>query len=194
MRIAVFTGSQDGPPSHRDAAAACATGLAKAGVGIVYGGGRVGLMGVVADYRDAATARLNDPAQLVRDQVAALEVQKTKVAESDALERTLAMTDSVAPNTKEYRSLKQLEGRTHRRMKWMIELMDLIPKFADAHPDILEARELLPLHPMNRRAAQQPVAPPPAEPEAEATLLPQPWVQSTPPIPTPPDRWTFLPI
>jgi uncharacterized protein (TIGR00730 family) len=49
VRIAVFTGSHDGPPSHRAAAAAFATDLAKAGTGIVYGGGHVGLMGVVAD-------------------------------------------------------------------------------------------------------------------------------------------------
>ena len=49
MRIAVFTGSHAGPPSHAEAAAAFARNLAKAGVGIVYGGGHVGLMGVVAD-------------------------------------------------------------------------------------------------------------------------------------------------
>jgi uncharacterized protein (TIGR00730 family) len=49
VRIAVFTGSQSGPPSHRSAAAGLAAGLARAGVGIVYGGGHVGLMGVVAD-------------------------------------------------------------------------------------------------------------------------------------------------
>ena len=49
MRVAVFTGSQSGPPSPREAAAAFAADLARAGVGIVYGGGHVGLMGVVAD-------------------------------------------------------------------------------------------------------------------------------------------------
>jgi uncharacterized protein (TIGR00730 family) len=49
VRIAVFTGSHDGPPSHTEAAAAFARDLAKAGVGIVYGGGHVGMMGVVAD-------------------------------------------------------------------------------------------------------------------------------------------------
>jgi uncharacterized protein (TIGR00730 family) len=49
VRIAVFTGSQSGPHAHREAAAAFATDLATAGVGIVYGGGHVGLMGVVAD-------------------------------------------------------------------------------------------------------------------------------------------------
>ena len=49
MRVAVFTGSHAGPESHARAAAEFATGLARAGVGIVYGGGKVGLMGVVAD-------------------------------------------------------------------------------------------------------------------------------------------------
>ena len=49
MRVAVFTGSQSGPPAHRDAAAAFAAGLARAGVGVVYGGGHVGLMGQLAD-------------------------------------------------------------------------------------------------------------------------------------------------
>jgi uncharacterized protein (TIGR00730 family) len=54
VRVAVFTGSQAGPPSHSAAAEAFATDLARAGVGIVYGGGRVGLMGVVADAALAA--------------------------------------------------------------------------------------------------------------------------------------------
>jgi uncharacterized protein (TIGR00730 family) len=54
VRIAVFTGSQAGPPSHQQAAAAFATDLASAGIGVVYGGGHVGLMGVVADAALAA--------------------------------------------------------------------------------------------------------------------------------------------
>ena len=72
MRIAVFTGSHDGPPSHRAAAAAFATELAKAGVGIVYGGGHVGLMGVVADAALAAGGEVIGvmPQHLVDDEVA----------------------------------------------------------------------------------------------------------------------------
>ena len=54
MRIAVFTGSGSGTEAHRAAAADFAVGLVGAGVGIVYGGGRVGLMGVVADAALAA--------------------------------------------------------------------------------------------------------------------------------------------
>lgn len=53
-RIAVFTGSAAGAPTHQQAAARLGADLAAAGVGIVYGGGRVGLMGVVADAALAA--------------------------------------------------------------------------------------------------------------------------------------------
>jgi uncharacterized protein (TIGR00730 family) len=49
VRVAVFTGSQPGPPSHQEAAARFGADLARSGVGVVYGGGHVGLMGVVAD-------------------------------------------------------------------------------------------------------------------------------------------------
>lgn len=50
MHLAVFTGSAIGRvPEHRQAAEMLGRDLAEAGVGIVYGGGRVGMMGVVAD-------------------------------------------------------------------------------------------------------------------------------------------------
>jgi len=54
VRVAVFAGSAAGPTAHLDAAADFARRLARAGVGIVYGGGRVGVMGVVADAALAA--------------------------------------------------------------------------------------------------------------------------------------------
>src|SRR5215470_12565859 len=50
MRAAVFCGSSMGSPEHFAAAAAeFGRRLAQAGVGIVYGGASVGLMGVLAD-------------------------------------------------------------------------------------------------------------------------------------------------
>jgi uncharacterized protein (TIGR00730 family) len=49
MRVAVFTGSSPGPAAHAEAARKFGQRLAEAGIGIVYGGGKVGLMGVVAD-------------------------------------------------------------------------------------------------------------------------------------------------
>jgi uncharacterized protein (TIGR00730 family) len=48
--VAVFCGSRPGVlPEFKAAAAALGEGLARAGVRLVYGGGRVGLMGAVAD-------------------------------------------------------------------------------------------------------------------------------------------------
>lgn len=50
MRIAVYCGSSLGnDPVHADAARELGTLLAGAGIGLVYGGGNVGLMGVLAD-------------------------------------------------------------------------------------------------------------------------------------------------
>jgi uncharacterized protein (TIGR00730 family) len=49
-RVCVFCGSKAGArPEYADAARAMGATLAAAGIDLVYGGGRVGLMGVVAD-------------------------------------------------------------------------------------------------------------------------------------------------
>jgi len=49
-RLCVYAGSNAGArPAYADAAAALARELAARGVGLVYGGGKVGLMGVLAD-------------------------------------------------------------------------------------------------------------------------------------------------
>jgi uncharacterized protein (TIGR00730 family) len=53
--VAVFCGSRTGnDPAYRSAAQALGRGLAKAGIRLVYGGGRIGLMGVIADAAVAA--------------------------------------------------------------------------------------------------------------------------------------------
>jgi uncharacterized protein (TIGR00730 family) len=55
MRVAVFLGSSVGNrPEYAAAAAGFGTSLAQAGVGIVYGGASVGMMGVMADAALAA--------------------------------------------------------------------------------------------------------------------------------------------
>jgi uncharacterized protein (TIGR00730 family) len=54
VRIAVFLGSSPGTSAHRDCVIGLAEGLAVRGVGIVYGGARVGLMGLLADTALAA--------------------------------------------------------------------------------------------------------------------------------------------
>jgi uncharacterized protein (TIGR00730 family) len=94
VRVAVFTGSQSGPPSHRVAAAAFATDLARAGVGIVYGGGRVGLMGVVADAALAAGGEVIGviPQHQVDDEVAHPGLPRLEVVPS-MHERKAVMAD-----------------------------------------------------------------------------------------------------
>ena len=94
MRIAVFTGSHDGPPAHAKAAAAFARGLAEAGVGIVYGGGKVGLMGVIADAALAAGGEVVGviPQHLVDDEVAHPGLPRLEVVQS-MHERKAVMAD-----------------------------------------------------------------------------------------------------
>jgi uncharacterized protein (TIGR00730 family) len=53
--VAVFCGAQAGhSPAYHAAATALGTGLARRGIRLVYGGGRIGLMGAVADATLAA--------------------------------------------------------------------------------------------------------------------------------------------
>jgi uncharacterized protein (TIGR00730 family) len=57
--IAVYCGSRFGDaPAFTDAARDLGTGIARAGAALVYGGGRVGLMGVVADAAIGAGGRV----------------------------------------------------------------------------------------------------------------------------------------
>jgi uncharacterized protein (TIGR00730 family) len=47
--VCVFCGSRPGAPQYAEATRAFGTALARRGLGLVYGGGHVGLMGVLAD-------------------------------------------------------------------------------------------------------------------------------------------------
>ena len=59
MRLCVFCGSSTGlDPAFASAARALATELAARGIDVVYGGGNVGLMGIVADAALAAGGRV----------------------------------------------------------------------------------------------------------------------------------------
>jgi uncharacterized protein (TIGR00730 family) len=50
MRVCVYAGSNPGhDPAYADATRALAAELTARGIGLVYGGGKVGLMGVIAD-------------------------------------------------------------------------------------------------------------------------------------------------
>ncbi len=73
LSVAVFCGSRLGhDPAYAEAARTLGRGLAEAGMTLVYGGGRVGLMGVVADAAMAAGGRVRGviPDFLVKWEVA----------------------------------------------------------------------------------------------------------------------------
>ena len=58
--VAVFCGSRFGAnPAYTQAARATGEGLAKAGMRLIYGGGKVGLMGVLADAAIAAGGQVS---------------------------------------------------------------------------------------------------------------------------------------
>lgn len=70
---AVFCGSRTGnDPAYRAAAQALGQGLAEAGIRLVYGGGRIGLMGILADAALAAGGKVTGviPEFLTRREVA----------------------------------------------------------------------------------------------------------------------------
>jgi len=83
--VTVFCGSRSGnDPAYHCAAQALGTGLAKAGIRLVYGGGRIGLMGVLADAALAAGGDVLGiiPEFLARREVAHAGVTKMLVTDS----------------------------------------------------------------------------------------------------------------
>lgn len=72
-RVCIFCGSMNGSrPSYRRAAEETGRTLARQGIGLVYGGGNIGLMGVVADAALAAGGEVIGviPYHLVQKEVA----------------------------------------------------------------------------------------------------------------------------
>jgi uncharacterized protein (TIGR00730 family) len=85
MRWCVFCGSQPGfDPAHVAAATALGHALAQRGVELVYGGGRVGLMGALADAAVAAGGRVIGiiPRSLAEREVAHQGVSDLRIVES----------------------------------------------------------------------------------------------------------------
>lgn len=81
-RVAVFCGSSFGSePTFHQAAADLGSVLAEAGIGVVYGGGHVGLMGVVADAALAGGGEVIGviPQRLVEREVAHAGVSDLRV-------------------------------------------------------------------------------------------------------------------
>jgi uncharacterized protein (TIGR00730 family) len=79
MRICVYTGSRHGSrPEYRSTAEAFGALLAREGIGLVYGGGRLGLMGVVAD---AALAAGGEVVGIIPQKLVDLEVAHSRLTE-----------------------------------------------------------------------------------------------------------------
>lgn len=94
-RVGVFCGgSGAAKQSHRTAAAALGTVLARRGIGLVYGGGRIGLMGVLADAMLEAGGNVIGviPQHLVAREIAHTRVQDLRVVGS-MLERKALMAE-----------------------------------------------------------------------------------------------------
>jgi len=94
-KICVFCGSRTGTrPAYREAAETLGRALAARGWGLVYGGGRVGLMGVLADATLAANGYVTGviPAFLNRREVVHPALQSCHTV-SDLFERKSMMLD-----------------------------------------------------------------------------------------------------
>ncbi len=84
--VAVFCGSRFGAnPAYAEAARATGAGLARAGIKLIYGGGKVGLMGVLAD---AAIDAGGDVGGIIPHFLSTREVMHERVAD-------LTVTDSM---------------------------------------------------------------------------------------------------
>ncbi len=93
--ICVFCGSSPGSdPAYLDEAIRCGTDIAKAGLTLVYGGGKVGLMGAVADAALAAGGKVIGvmPADLVSQEIGHTGLTELRVVNS-MHERKWAMAE-----------------------------------------------------------------------------------------------------
>jgi uncharacterized protein (TIGR00730 family) len=94
-RICVFCGASPGRrPAYLELAASVGSGLAARGIGVVYGGGRVGMMGAVADAAMAGGGEVIGviPRGLVDRELAHRGISELRVVES-LHERKALMTD-----------------------------------------------------------------------------------------------------
>ena len=115
--VAVFCGSRTGRlPQYRAAATELGEGLARAGLQLVYGGGRIGLMGAIADATLGAGGRVIG---VIPDFL-----QRTEVAHQGVNE--LVVTDSM-----------------HTRKRRMFELADAFVSFPGGLGTFDETFEIL---------------------------------------------------
>lgn len=91
-RVCVFCGAKPGhDPRWRDLAEATGKAIARRGFSLVYGGGGVGLMGVIAQAAMAAGGSVYGiiPRQLIRQEVGAFSITHLDVVDTMAERKTL---------------------------------------------------------------------------------------------------------
>ena len=84
-RVCVYCGSREGSkPAYAQAARDLGAALARRGIGLVYGGGRIGLMGIVADavLAEGGTVTGVIPRALVSKEVAHLDLKDLRIVGS----------------------------------------------------------------------------------------------------------------
>jgi len=83
--VCVYCGSSNnGPQSHRDAATELGTLMASRGIDLVYGGGRVGVMGTVADAVMSAGGKVTGiiPDFLMRKEVGHTDITSLEIVQN----------------------------------------------------------------------------------------------------------------
>ncbi|MDE0780149.1 MAG: TIGR00730 family Rossman fold protein [Alphaproteobacteria bacterium] len=83
--VCVYCGSSNnGPTSHREAANALGKMMAERGIGLVYGGGRAGVMGAVADSVLSAGGKVTGiiPDFLMRHEVGHMNITELEVVDT----------------------------------------------------------------------------------------------------------------
>lgn len=120
--LCIFCGSRHGAVTeYRDQAARLGELCAQAGIEVVYGGGNVGLMGVVADAAMAAGGRVKGliPDHLLKREVGHPGISELFVTESmfDRKERMIAESDAFAVLPGGLGTLDEVfEVLTHRQL------------------------------------------------------------------------------
>ncbi|WP_435018667.1 hypothetical protein TA3x_000651 [Tundrisphaera sp. TA3] len=116
------------------------------------------LLGTHPDFRIDAPGLPLDPASLARREIDALRDHRATVAEADALDRSLAMADLSETTTPELRRLRRHEASLHKRLRWNLHQLQVVPQHGHPHP------ELAFLHPSE---------PDPAPVDAESEAVPE---------------------
>ena len=128
------------------------------------------LIGTPAAFRAEAPGLPLDPASLAAREIAGLQTRKLAMSDADALDRNLAMADLSEQSTPELRRLRRYETSLHKRLRWCLHQLHLIPQFAEPNPNLSYLHE----PPPEPKAEPESTPSPEPEPEPESPALKPP--------------------